>query len=195
MIMAANPQPSGSTWGIHLQGGEDPKAPQTPSETLGGDLRGAGGRGKGGRPIPPACTEDPHGRPALSCACHGQCPALAPHTPWATPAPSCNLASRTHCSFSSMLAQQFLPHLLAVSSNTWRPQTLPCHHCGLEDTCLTLVSREWGSAGSAWSRTCAESYPVGPTEWTPAPRWAPRAAGPDHTHWGGKALQKPLGSH
>lgn len=123
MIMAANPQPSGSTWGIHLQGGEDPKAPQTPSETLGGDLRGAGGRGKGGRPIPPACTEDPHGRPALSCACHGQCPALAPHTPWATPAPSCNLASRTHCSFSSMLAQQFLPHLLAVSSNTWRPQT------------------------------------------------------------------------
>lgn len=50
---------------------------------------------------------------------------------------------------------------------------------------ITLVSREWGSAGSAWSRTCAESYPMGPTDWTPVPRWAPRAAGPDHTHWGG----------
>lgn len=78
-----------STQWVHLGhpplGRGEPKGPPPPIRNMGRRPPGAGGMGKGGWPIPPACTEDPHGHPALSCACHGRCPALAPHTPWATP--------------------------------------------------------------------------------------------------------------
>lgn len=42
------------------------------------------------------------------------------------------------------------------------PLTLPRHHCGLEDTCLTLVSREWSQLAQPGQGRVLSLTPWGP---------------------------------
>lgn len=154
-----------STQWVHLghppPGRGGPKGPPNPHqrhwEVTSGEL---GAEGREGSPcLRPAQKTL---MDALLCPVPAMGSALPLHaTPHGQPpAPSCSLASRTHCSLSSMLVQQFLPHLLAVSANTWGPQTytgrLILSQNQAPHNKFHCLTPSWG----VWHSSCLSRHPT-----------------------------------
>lgn len=130
--MAANLQPSECIWGIHLQGGKDPKSPPSLFRDIGeAPSRGLGETRKGEQPILLPAQKPLMDTMLCPVPATGGALPLHPTSPGYHLSRISNLASGIHCFFSVTPPLLFLPflmpatrpHLLAMSSDTWRLQT------------------------------------------------------------------------